>query len=164
MNNKKIILSIVSVLIVMLTILIPNMAKAATPLTPSLYFGVNEFREGTTPENMAYAIGNPLDNGSTQDSIVGTKIWQIVKYNSSTGGNFDTGDYYCVRSGVGFSDTNTRAEYNMSYDFKTEKDTIANSGSTVLQSMINNGYYYNLLALSDLLYLSKSSSEEEKAE
>ena len=61
---------------------IPNIVSAATPLTPSLYFGIQEYRSGTTPANMGYAINNPDANGSTTESIVGTKIWQIVKYNS----------------------------------------------------------------------------------
>ena len=54
---------------------IPNTAKAVTPLTTPVYFGVEEFRTGTTPENMGYAINNPLANGSTTESMVGAKIW-----------------------------------------------------------------------------------------
>lgn len=163
MNKKRMTLLIVSIVFAIILMAIPNKASAATTLTTPLYFGVNEFRSGTTPENMGYAINNPYDNGSTTDSIVGTKIWQIVKYNSSTDTNYTTGNYYCIRSGVGFSDTNKKAEYNISYDFKTEKDAIAASGNTVLQSIVNNGYYNNLLALTDLLYLNGVSTEAEKA-
>lgn len=162
MNKKRMTLLIVSIVFAIILMAIPNKASAATTLTTPLYFGVNEFRSGTTPENMGYAINNPYDNGSTTDSIVGTKIWQIVKYNSSTDTNYTTGNYYCVRSGVGFSDTNKKAEYNISYDFKTEKDAIASSANTVLQSIVNNGYYNNLLALTDLLYLNGVSTESEK--
>ena len=162
MNKKKISLAIVSIIFAIIFMTISNTASASTMLTTPLYFGVQEFRNGTTPENMAYAIKNPYDNGSTTESIVGTKIWQIVKYNSKTDSNFNTGNYYCVRAGVGFSDINKKAEYNISYDFKTEKAAIASSGNTVLQSIVNNGYYNNLLALADLLYLNGVSTDTEK--
>ena len=162
MNKKKITLVIVSILFAIIFMIIPNKASAVTTLTSPLYFGVQEFRNGTIPENMAYAIKNPYDNGSTTESIVGAKIWQIVKYNSKTDSNFNTGNYYCVRAGVGFSDTNKKAEYNISYDFKTEKSAIEASGNTVLQSIVNNGYYNNLIALADLLYLSDVSTDDER--
>lgn len=162
MNKKKITLLVVSIVFAIILMVIPNKASAATMLTTPVYFGIQEFRNGTIPENLAYAINNPYDNGATIDSIVGAKIWQIVKYNSKTDSNFNTGNYYCVRAGVGFSDTNKKAEYNISYDFKTEKAVIASSGNTVLQSIVNNGYYNNLLALADLLYLNGVSTETEK--
>ena len=162
MNKKKITLIIASIIFAVILMVIPNKVGAATTLTTPLYFGIQEFRNGTIPENMAYAIYNPYDNGSTTESIVGTKIWQIVKYNSNTDSNFNTGNYYCVRAGVGFSDTNKRAEYNISYDFKTEKSAIEASGNAVLQSIVNNGYYNNLLALTDLLYLNGVSTDAER--
>ena len=164
MSKKKIILAIVSIIITIMCIIIPNIVKASTTLTTPLYFGVQEFRSGTTPENMSYAINNPYANGSTTDSIVGTKIWQIVKYNRSSGGSFNTGNYYCVRAGVGFSDTTQIAEYNISYDFKTEKSQIESSSNTYLKKIVSNGYYYNLIALTDLLYLNGVSTDNEKTE
>ena len=163
MNKRKITLSIASIIIAVLLMIIPNKVKASTTLTTPLYFGIQEFRTGTTPENMAYAIRNPYNNGSTTESIVGTKIWQIVKYNDSTGtGNYSTGNYYCVRAGVGFSDTSKIATYNISYDLKTEKLALQSSGNTYLQKIANNGYYNNLLALTDLLYLNGISTQNEK--
>ena len=121
MNKRKITLSIASIIVAIILMTIPNKVEAATTLTTPLYFGIQEFRSGTTPENMAYAINNPYDNGSTIESIVGTKIWQIVKYNSLSDTNYVTGNYYCIRSGVGFSDTNKKAEYNISYDYSIYK-------------------------------------------
>ena len=162
MNKKRITLLIVSIVFAIILMVIPNKVSAATTLTTPIYFGIQEFRSGTTPENMAYAINNPYDNGSTTDSIVGAKIWQIVKYNSKTDANYTTGNYYCVRAGVGFVNTGDIAEYNISYDFKTEKTAIASSGNTVLQSIVNNGYYNNLLALADLLYLNGVSTDTER--
>ena len=114
MNKKKITLLVMSIIFTIILMVIPNKASAATTFTTPMYFGVQEFRNGTIPENMAYAIGNPYANSDEVDA--GTKIWQIVKYNSKTDTNFNTGNYYCVRSGIGFSDTNKKAEYNISYD------------------------------------------------
>ena len=163
MSKKKITLSIASIIIAIILMTIPNKVRAATTLTTPLYFGVQEFRNGTTPDNMAYAIKNPYANGSTTASIVGTKIWQIVKYNNSTGtGNYTTGNYYCVRAGVGFSDTSKIATYNISYDLKTEKAKLQSSGNKYLQKIANNGYYDNLLALTDLMYLNGVSTQNEK--
>ena len=162
MSKKKITLLVISIIFAIILMTIPNRASAVTTLTTPLYFGINEYRKGTIPEDMAYAINNPYDNGSTTDSIVGTKIWQIVKYNSSSDLNYVTGNYYCIRAGVGFSDTNKKAEYNISYDFKTEKTAIAASGNPVLQSIVNNGYYNNILALADLVYLNEVSTDAEK--
>ena len=136
MSKKKITLTIMSIVIAILVMIIPNIAKASTTLTTPLYFGINEFRDGTTPDKMGYAIFNPYANGATEDSIVGTKIWQIVKYDSKTSNNMITGNYYCVRAGVGFSDINKRAEYTITYDLKTEKDKIEKSGNTVLNKIV----------------------------
>ena len=106
MSKKKITLTIMSIVMAILVMTIPNVAKASSTLTTPVYFGVNEYRKGTTPENMGYAIFNPYANGSTTDSIVGTKIWQIVKYGSKTSSTFETGNYFCVRAGICFSDNN----------------------------------------------------------
>ena len=162
MSKKKITLTIMSIVIAILIMIIPNIAKASTTLTTPLYFGINEFRNGTTPDKIGYAIFNPYANGATEDSIVGTKIWQIVKYDSKTSNNMITGNYYCVRAGVGFSDTNKRAEYTIAYDLKTEKDKIEKSGNTVLNKIVTNGQYNNLLALADLVYLKGVSTDSEK--
>lgn len=162
MSKKKITLTIMSIVIAILIMIIPSITKASTTLTTPLYFGINEFRNGTTPDKMGYAIFNPYANGATEDSIVGTKIWQIVKYDSKTSNNMITGNYYCVRAGVGFSDTNKRAEYTIAYDLKTEKDKIEKSGNTVLNKIVTNGQYNNLLALADLVYLKGVSTDSEK--
>ena len=162
MSKKKITLTIISIVMAILVMTIPNVVKASSTLTTPMYFGINEYRKDTTPENMGYAIFNPYANGSTTDSIVGTKIWQIVKYGSKTSTTFETGNYYCVRAGIGFSDTNTKAEYTISYNLKTEKSEIEASGNTVLQKIVSNGYYNNLLALTDLVYLKGVSTDEEK--
>ena len=160
MSKRKVILSMLSIMFVIVLMIIPNKVSAVTTLTTPMYFGVNEFR-GTNPDSFGYAIGNPYDNGDI-NSIVGAKIWQIVKYNGPTDTNSNTGNYYCVRAGVGFSDTNLRAEYNIAYDLKNDKALLAASSNKYLQKIATNGYYNNLLALSDLLYLKGVSTDAEK--
>ena len=46
MSKKKITLTIMSIVIAILVMIIPNIAKASTTLTTPLYFGINEFRDG----------------------------------------------------------------------------------------------------------------------
>lgn len=161
MKKNNILFTIMSMIFVLTLMTISTKVKA-TDLSTPIYFGVQEFRSGTTPNNMAYGINDPYANGSTTASIVGTKIWQIVKYNTNVAGNYTTGNYYCVRAGVGFRNVNDIAAYNRSYDLKTEKNAILSSGNTVLQSIVNNGYFNNLLALTDLLYLKGVSTSAEK--
>ena len=151
MSKKRITLSIMSIIFAIILMTIPNVVKAKTPLTTPMYFGINEYRKGTTPDNLAYAIGNPLANGSTTESIVGAKIWQIVKYDNRTSDTFVTGNYYCVRAGIGFNDTTTKAEYTISYDLKTEKSEILASGNPVLQSIVNNGYFNKDIILKNMV-------------
>ena len=164
MEKKKITLSIIIAIIAMLLIIIPNRTNAETRYTDTpLYFGIQEYRRGTLPADLGYAINNPYGNGSTTESIVGTKIWQIVKHDNSDGtGTYTTGNYYCVRAGVGFNDTTKVAEYDISYDLKTERAKIAASDNTWLRKIANSEYYYNLLALTDLLYLQGKSTEAER--
>ncbi len=164
MSKKKITLIIMSVVMAIIVMTIPNVAKASTKLTTTMCFGVIEFREDTTPKSMGYAISNPYDNGSTPDSIVGAKIWQIVKYGSKASTTFETGNYYCVRAGVGFNDITEKADYTISYNLKTEKSEIEASGNDILKNLVSSKYYNNLLALTDLVYLKGVSSAEERAE
>lgn len=163
MSIKKITLAIVSVMLAFVLMIIPNSVKAATNLTTPIYFGIREFRDGTTPSNMAYAINDPRTNGASVSQINGLKIWEIVKHNSNSASSTATvGDYYCVRAGVGFSDTTKIATYNISYDLKTEATAIAASGNRYLKALVENGYFNHLLALTDLLYLKDSSTPAER--
>ena len=165
MNKRNVILSIVSIILTIILMIIPNKTKAAelNQLTTPLYFGIIEFREGTTPENMGYAINNPSDNGNTANA--GANIWQIVKYNNGQGtGNYITGNYYCVRAGVGFSSIRDILSYTNYYDLKNDKEIIKNSSNInkYVKDIVNNQYYNNLLAISDLLYLQGVSTNDDK--
>lgn len=163
MKSKKLIPVIISLLFAICITMNTTKVDAVSTLATPIYFGVQEYRSGTTPNNIGYAINNPYDNGSTTDSIVGTKIWDIVRYSSSTATTFDTAEnLYCVRAGVGFRNTSEKAMYNISYNLKTEREAIVASNNTVLQSIVNNGQYYKLLALTDILYLNNISTENDK--
>ena len=167
MKSKKMSFMVAFFAILLVAIFIPKNAKA-TELSPNLYLGIQEFRQNTTPENMAYGIKNPDRNGDSSN-IVGAKIWKLVKYNSSssTDTNYDdTTSYYCVKAGVGFANTGDKATYDVSYNFKTERDAILARNDENLTSIVNtsNGTYYKIMALADLLYIPGQSSEQDKAE
>ena len=162
-RRRNIILTVLTIL-VMLIALIPSNSKAAT-LQPPIYLGIQEYRTNSEPVNMAYGIGNPDKNGSTVDSMVGAKIWDIVKYNSLSDNQYDnTKNYYCVKAGVGFRNTGDKATYDVSYDLKTDREEILNSNNKYLQSIatMDNDTYYNILGLADIMYLPGVSSDDYK--
>ena len=70
-----------------------------------MYFGINEYRKGTTPDNLAYKLLEiHMQMVSTTDlrlvlKLANSKI-MIIEQDT-----FVTGNYYCVRAGIGFSDT-----------------------------------------------------------
>ena len=156
MNIKKIFFIIISVLIISAIVILPTTALAAYD-TP-IYLGITELKTGSTP-NIGYAIGNP--NANTSTSIVAAKIWNIVKYSSETSNDPTEANFYCVKAGVGFSDTHKKAAYDRKYDLKTQKTNIAAQNS-VLSSLVNGGYYNHLLALVDMLYIPEDSTDAEK--
>ncbi|MCI8641770.1 MAG: Cys-Gln thioester bond-forming surface protein [Clostridia bacterium] len=167
MSKKKITLSIISIILVTIVcMLIPNQTKAATTnLTTPIWFGPKEFW-GNSTDSMAYAIRNPYGSTSATDTISGAIIWQIVKYQGQTN-NYDTGNFYCAKSGIGFTDignTTVKQEYNRSYNLKNDKNAISSSGNKVLKSIVDNGHYDNLMALLDRIYLKGISTDAEKQE
>ena len=145
-----------------LVMLFTNQSKAAV-VNPPLYLGIQEYRTNTDPQNMAYGINNPDRNGSTTADIKGAKIWDIVKYNSLSDTNYDNSiDYYCVKAGIGFRNTGDKATYNVSYDFKAEKGTIAKTQNSVLKSLVSDEAYYKILAITDLMYIPGESTIEDR--
>ena len=151
MKLKRILLSLVVVmLIIMFAIaIIPTNVLAATATTP-LYLGITELRTNNTP-NLGYAIGNPNDNGVTGTAA---KIWNIVRYSDSTSSTFTETDIYCVKAGVGFSDTNTRETYNTYYNMKTKEGVaeILAQENTVLPSIV---IYFLCMLISTFTHKSK---------
>ncbi len=154
---KKIRLILYSVILMIILTILPIVSKAATQ-NPVLYFGITELRTMSTP-NLGYAIGDPNTGGATTTAA---KIWNIVQYSDSNYSNPTEVNVYCVKAGVGFSDTSKEQSYNLKYDMKTERTQIAAQNS-VLNNLVNNGQYNNLLALADLIYLPGVSTAEERA-
>ena len=125
MNVKKTsFLSAFVILFLSLIFFFNTNSKAAT-VNPPIYLGIQEYRTNTDPTNMAYGIGNPDRNGSEVADIKGAKIWDIVQYSSESDTNYDnTVNYYCVKAGVGFRNTGDKLTYNVSYDFKADRNTM----------------------------------------
>ena len=121
MDFKKIIASLVAIMIFIVFLLSQNIAYATIlPAGQEVYMGITELMTNDNP-NIGYAINTP---GSGN----GAKIWNIVKYASATSDGFTDANIYCVKAGIGFTQTDNgtikRAPYNVNYDMKTERDSI----------------------------------------
>ncbi len=164
-------------MVIMLAVLTMAMPNTVNAVTLPMYLGITEIRTNDTP-NLGYAIGDPNTNGETGES---NKIWNIVEY---TGLGSDASlkadgakNIYCLKAGIGFTNTHKRDEYTMSFNMKTQRDTIAET-SDVLRSIVEGtvpykasstatevqvSKYNSILALGDMLYLI-SDDENQKAE
>jgi len=164
-------------MVIMLAVLVMAMPNTVNAVTLPMYLGITEIRTNDTP-NLGYAIGDPNTNGETGES---NKIWSIVEY---TGLGSDANlkadgakDIYCLKAGIGFTNTHKRDEYTMSFNMKTQRSTIAET-SDVLRSIVEGtvpykasstatevqvSRYNSILALGDMLYLI-SDDENQKAE
>ena len=171
MKVKRLFFILIS-LVLFAIIFFANESKAAETNLP-IYLGLQEYRTDSDPVNMAYGINNPLDNGSSAGTASGAKIWDIVRYNSASDSVFDNSvDYYCVRAGIGFRDTDSKAVYDILYNFKTDRKKMlppegdSNIGSTnkYLNHIASDDVYYKILAMSDLMYIEGQSTEAEKKE
>ena len=164
---KKLILGIVISILVILMSLVPNMVYATNLATP-VYFGITALRTNSTP-NWGYSIGNP-DSNDTEG--LAAPIWNIVKLSGLNSNDPTEINAYCVTAGIGFSDIKTVAEYDVSYDMRTQRDEIKNLKNPVLSKLatgvnvIKDGKTVNsydaLLSLTDLLYLYGESTQAEK--
>ena len=174
MEKRKSNLLIIIILIVGICLLIPNKSRAALPSTP-VYFGANFIRENSATivyneygvhdagKDIGYSIRNPIANGTDDATKSAAVVWNIMKYpNDKSGATGTSGNYYCVREGIGFSGMKIDGKpvvelYNNSYDFKEK--TVLNNVKTLKNIDENN--YYGLLALSDLLYLEGIDNKDE---
>ena len=167
MKSKNLLLSGIVLVVLILVGLFPTIVNATQATTP-LYLGITEIRTNDTP-NMGYAIGDPTKNGPEG---YGAKIWNIQEHTGPNDGDPVKADgnknIYCVKAGVGFSDTHKSATYNIFYDMKTERATIA-SNVPPMESVVNGtietdsgtvNVYNALLALADMLYLIDDENDE----
>lgn len=138
---------------------------ATDPTAPKeVYLGITELRTNGTP-NMGYAIGDPNTNGETGSAA---KIWNIVQYSTATSTDPTESNFYCLKAGVGFSNVNKRATYNIFFDMKTQRTAIE-AQNAVLKTIVNGkidigngktvGKYNAILAMIDMLYLKGKESE-----
>ena len=167
MRQKGILFSVMILVITLLLGIVTPEVQAATTSTP-LYLGVTELRKNDTP-NFGYAIGDPNTNGATGNAA---KIWNILEYTSADDGAQEKANgaknIYCVKAGVGFSNTHKRAEYNVFYDMKTEREQIKAQNETlksIVEGNVTSGNttvskYDALLALADRLYLIDEENNE----
>ena len=121
MNLKKMLLSLITIMMFVVFVLASNIVYATTLQSgQEIYMGIIELMTNDTP-NMGYAINKPGDANAA-------KIWNIVKYKSSTSSQYDDINIYCVKAGIGFTQTDNgiikRAAYNVFYDMKTEREAI----------------------------------------
>ena len=167
MSRKNLLLSGIVLIVLILVSLLPTNVMAAQASTP-LYLGITELRTNDTPP-MGYAIGDPNTNG---EEGAAAKIWNIQEHTGPNDGDPVKADgnknIYCVKAGVGFSNTHRSATYNIFYDMKTERDTIA-TNVPPMESVVNGtietdsgtvNAYDALLALSDMLYLIDDENDQ----
>ena len=90
-----------------LAVLLSSSTVSAKETNLNLWYGINEVKEGVD-ENLGYSINNPAANVGGE--INAAKLWNIVKYtNESTNDPTDVNNVYCVKAGVGFSDSRRKA-------------------------------------------------------
>ncbi len=161
MSMKKLIKVFIAILLIICSAMIPSIVKAEA-LTPSLYFGITELREKT---GMGYSIFDPVAN---QETGPAAKIWNIVQYSGENTNDPTEVNVYCVKAGVGFTEgagTKQVQEYNLYFDMYTQRDDIAKQDeltNKVLFNLVNGGYYNELLALANLIYIPGESTEAER--
>ncbi len=168
MNFRKILVNLVAIIVFITILLTQNMVYAAIlPAGQEVYMGITELMTNDNP-NIGYAINTPGNSNAA-------KIWNIVKYASATSEGFTDANIYCVKAGIGFTETDNgtikRALYNVNYDMKTERDSIK-AQNDILKSLVeaniteSDGTTYNrydaLLAVLDMLYLPGESTADEK--
>ena len=175
--KSKIIFMIICVTLILLTFMqTVAYATLVTDNSKKMYIGIEELRRNDEP-NLGYSVGDPNTNGATGES---NKIWSLVEFtgpsdtdNLKANGNKNI---YCLKVGVGFSNTNKRATYDVFFNMKTERTQIEAQndileelvGGTVpykassTASVVQISRYNALLALGDMLYLMEDSEQEKE--
>ena len=140
MKSRKILFILIIFIVCFISAFL-NQTVQATPMSEKLYFGIAEIR---TTTNMGYAMGDP-DSGAE-------KIWKIVQYSNTSYNDPTEVSAYCIKANTGFAGAGSTDTYDVSYNMKTEKTEIA-AQNDILNHLVNDGQYENLLALADLLYV-----------
>ena len=149
MKKSRVIVTSIIFILFLITALLNNEVQA-TPVNPVVYFGIAEIR---TTTQMGYAMGDPAQGAE--------KIWKIVKYSNTNYNDPTEVNAYCIKADQGFSNESATDIYDVSYNMKTERNTIAEQND-VLKGLVNGGQYDNLLALADILYIKDVSTASER--
>ena len=167
MNVKKIILSLILVVIVGLSITMSFSGVNAKSETTSMYLGLSKFM--TQNPNWGYSIKGYSDNYVGDFANRETaRIWNILKYTSldpnSAPYNNDE-DIFCLREGEGFlningqSDIGVIKEYNESFNMKSDKEEVKSKVHNWDKTIDGVNQYDAILAVLDLFYVQGSSDE-----
>lgn len=179
MNGKKILMSLVAIMLLASTILLQNIsyAKEVEPGNER-FMGISELMKDNEP-NWGYAINNPKTGNNQGNDITAAKIWEIIEYNGNTNIHKDPNpNLYCVKAGVGFlrnEDLERKEIYNRYYNMKTDKDEMIerNPNNEVLKTLVRNfteedgttiNQYNAILAVLDMMYIPGESTDAEKKE
>ncbi len=181
MNLKKLLISLITIMVFAVFVLTQGTVYAYEQLTEKKWMGVvkvmdKNFRNPDIGDTMAYAIGgDPTD----EDNEKAAYILNILSY-ASENAEFIEKDkiknFYCVKAGVGFTDIKDkkfeRRPYNIKYDMKKDRKIISESTNDMLKLLEkttitdnkNNTFkqYNAILAVLDMLYLPGQSTELEK--
>ena len=66
------------------------------------YIGITERK---LESGFGYAIGDPNSGGE--------KIWNLIEYQSEASSSYSENNIYCLKAGVGFTNTHKRATYDV---------------------------------------------------
>ena len=169
MNLKNKVMATIIVSIISIFVIMQNISYATTLETgKEVYMGITELMNNDTP-NIGYAINTPGTGN-------GAKIWNILRYKSSTSSEYEKANIYCVKAGVGFTQTDNgtikRAPYDVFYDMKTERDSIKAQNEilkdlverNITEGSITFNRYDAILAVLDMLYLPGESTQADKTD
>ena len=151
----------------MLGLLFGSTMSFAQDATTPLYLGITEM---DLESQIGYAIGDPNTGGLTTTAA---KLWNIVKYSTETSNDPTEADIYCVKAGVGFTNTGDRAVYDVFFDMKNaedkqdmaaQNDTLRGlvEGTIQLDDGTTISQYSAILAILDMFYYEDSSTQAEK--
>ena len=157
MKGLKTKIIIVFSLILVLIFGINKLVLATDASNNPKYIGITELKEQS---GIGYAIGDPNAGGA--------KIWNLIEYQSATSETYFENNIYCIKAGVGFENIDKRATYNVFYDMKTEKTSIAGEndilkglveGEIELEDGTTISQYSAILAMLDMFYYDGVSDE-----
>lgn len=167
MNMKKIIFSLIIVVIVGLVLTTSFIGVNAKSETTSMYLGLSKFM--TQNPNWGYSIkGYSVNYVEDFANRKTARIWNILKYTSldpnSAPYNNDE-DIFCLREGKGFLNINGQPdigvikEYNESFNMKSDKEEVKSKVHNWDKTIDGVNQYDAILAVLDLFYVQGSSDE-----